>query len=100
MGSRALQDRASRGRRILVTTGLGVLPSRVRCLLHVGKRRLLCQPRAQTPRDRLMALFSASEAEDWVWFENLLAYDNARLPQALIQTGLTTHTPTYVEVGL
>jgi glycosyltransferase involved in cell wall biosynthesis len=50
--------------------------------------------------DRLMSLFSASESKDWVWFEDLLAYDNARLPQALIQTGLTTHTPPYVEVGL
>ena len=47
-----------------------------------------------------MALFSATETRDWVWFEDLLAYDNARLPQALIQTGLTTHTPAYVEVGL
>src|SRR5206468_10705815 len=50
--------------------------------------------------DRLMSLFSANEAKDWVWFEDLLAYDNARLPQALIQTGLATHTPAYVEVGL
>src|SRR5205823_8436499 len=50
--------------------------------------------------DRLMSLFSASATKDWVWFEDLLAYDNARLPQALIQTGLTTHTPTYVEAGL
>ena len=50
--------------------------------------------------DRLMSLFSETEARDWVWFEDLLAYDNARLPQALIQTGLTTHTPSYVEVGL
>jgi glycosyltransferase involved in cell wall biosynthesis len=50
--------------------------------------------------DRLMSLFSATETKDWVWFEDLLAYDNARLPQALIQTGLTTHTPTYVEAGL
>jgi glycosyltransferase involved in cell wall biosynthesis len=50
--------------------------------------------------DRLMSLFSATETKDWVWFEDLLAYDNARLPQALIQTGLTTHMPPYVEVGL
>jgi len=50
--------------------------------------------------DRLMSLLSATETKDWVWFEDLLAYDNARLPQALIQTGLTTHTPTYVEAGL
>ena len=50
--------------------------------------------------DRLMSLFSATETKDWVWFEDVLAYDNARLPQALIQTGLTTHTLPYVEVGL
>ena len=49
--------------------------------------------------DRLMSLFSANENKEWVWFEDLLAYDNARLSQALIQTGLTTHTPAYVEVG-
>jgi hypothetical protein len=47
-----------------------------------------------------MSLFSATETTDWIWFEDLLGYDNARLPQALIQTGLTTHTPPYVEVGL
>ena len=50
--------------------------------------------------DRLMSLFSATASNDWVWFEDLLAYDNARLPQALIQTGLTTHTSPYIEVGL
>jgi hypothetical protein len=50
--------------------------------------------------DRLMSLLSVTETKDWVWFENMLAYDNARIPQALIQTGLTTHTPSYVEVGL
>jgi hypothetical protein len=50
--------------------------------------------------DRLMSLFSATETKDWVWFEDLLAYDNPRLPQALIQTGLTTQTRPYVEVGL
>ena len=50
--------------------------------------------------DRLMALFAASQRKDWLWFEDVLAYDNARLPQALIQTGLATHTPRYVEAGL
>jgi len=50
--------------------------------------------------DRLMSLFSARETNDWIWFEDMLAYDNARLPQALIQTGLTTRTRSYVEVGL
>jgi glycosyltransferase involved in cell wall biosynthesis len=50
--------------------------------------------------DRLMGLFSATESKDWVWFEDLLAYDNARLSQALIQTGVTTQTRPYIEVGL
>ena len=50
--------------------------------------------------NRLMSLFSSTQTRDWVWFEDVLAYDNARLSQALIQTGLTTNTPQYVEVGL
>ena len=54
----------------------------------------------RTLADGLMGLFAATETEDWVWFEDLLAYDNARLSQALIQTGVTTRTQPYVEVGL
>jgi hypothetical protein len=50
--------------------------------------------------DRLLALMSATESSDWVWFEDVLAYDNARLSQALIQTGVTTETPAYVAAGL
>jgi hypothetical protein len=49
---------------------------------------------------RLMALFHASQRQDWLWFEDVLAYDNARLSQALILTGLATDTPRYTEVGL
>jgi hypothetical protein len=40
------------------------------------------------------------ETKDWVWFEEVLAYDNARLSQALIQTGMTTKTLAYVDAGL
>jgi hypothetical protein len=50
--------------------------------------------------DKLMSLLSAKRTKDWLWFEDVLAYDNARLPQALIQTGLTTHTPSCVVAGL
>jgi glycosyltransferase involved in cell wall biosynthesis len=50
--------------------------------------------------DRLLSMLSAREPEHWPWFEDVLAYDNARLPQALIQTGMTTHTPPYREAGL
>ena len=38
--------------------------------------------------DRLMSVMRSVETEDWVWFEEGLAYDNARLSQALIVTGM------------
>lgn len=50
--------------------------------------------------DRLLALLSTVETPDWVWFEEGLSYDNARLPQALIATGLSMQVPAYVEAGL
>jgi len=50
--------------------------------------------------DRLMSCLVAVETPDWVWFEEGLAYDNARLPQALIMTGMATQTPEYVDAGL
>jgi len=50
--------------------------------------------------DRLMSILSSVETNDWVWFEEGLAYDNARLPQALIATGITVGAPAYVAAGL
>lgn len=49
---------------------------------------------------RLMSMLSVIETKDWVWFESGLSYDNARLPQALIETGLRTQVPSYVAAGL
>ncbi len=50
--------------------------------------------------DRLMAVLAAVETKDWVWFEEGLSYDNARLSQALVLTGMATQTPAYVDAGL
>jgi hypothetical protein len=50
--------------------------------------------------DKLMAILAAVETPEWVWFEEGLAYDNARLPQALLVTGLATQTRGYVDAGL
>jgi glycosyltransferase involved in cell wall biosynthesis len=50
--------------------------------------------------DRLMAILASAESADWVWFEDALAYDNARLPQALIVTGMAISAPGYVAAGL
>jgi glycosyltransferase involved in cell wall biosynthesis len=50
--------------------------------------------------DRLMALLATVETPDWVWFEAGLSYDNARLPHALIASGMSMGVPAYVTAGL
>lgn len=50
--------------------------------------------------DKLMAALMAVDTPGWTWFEEGLAYDNARLPQALMLTGMATQTPVYVDAGL
>lgn len=50
--------------------------------------------------DRLMASIAAVESPDWKWFEEGISYDNARLPQALIVTGLANRQPSLVRTGL
>ena len=47
-----------------------------------------------------MATLEAVARPDWIWFEDGLAYDNARLPQALLQTGVATDAARYVAAGL
>jgi hypothetical protein len=37
--------------------------------------------------DELMALLETTRRPEWSWFEIVLAYDNARLPEALIRAG-------------
>ena len=50
--------------------------------------------------DRLMSLMRSVEAPQWVWFEETLAYDNARLCQAMIVTGMSLGEADYVAAGL
>lgn len=50
--------------------------------------------------DRLLSQLHSNRVGSWYWFENVLAYDNARLPQALIETGLATGTRQLTDAGL
>lgn len=50
--------------------------------------------------DRLISCLAAAETADWVWFEDGLSYDNARLCQALIVTGDATLVQAYADAGL
>jgi glycosyltransferase involved in cell wall biosynthesis len=50
--------------------------------------------------NRLVELFRTNSSEDWVWFEPVATYDNARLSQALILSGYWTSRGDVVEIGL
>jgi glycosyltransferase involved in cell wall biosynthesis len=50
--------------------------------------------------DKLFTLFKKAGTLDWVWFEEGLSYDNARLSQALIITGTALRRQDYLDAGL
>jgi len=50
--------------------------------------------------DKLSSLLAATQRDDWEWFEEELAYDNARLPQALIVTGASTGLAAHTAAGM
>ena len=50
--------------------------------------------------DRLSSRFTQYATNEWNWHEDLLAYDNARLPQALMACGRATQNKDMVALGL
>jgi hypothetical protein len=50
--------------------------------------------------DRLSTQYAENATGDWRWFEDVLAYDNARLPQALLAAGHRLGDPAMVRQGL
>ena len=54
----------------------------------------------QSLGDRLSKRFTQYATQDWKWHEDLLAYDNARLPQALMACGRATQNADMVSLGI
>ena len=50
--------------------------------------------------NRLLNSYRSNHSSDWNWFENSLAYSNARLPQALIRAGMRAANDEMVAAGL
>lgn len=50
--------------------------------------------------EKLLAQYAQTATETWPWFEEMLTYDNAILPHALIVTGNWNENPRGLEVGL
>lgn len=51
-------------------------------------------------RDMLMSLLHSGRRPGWTWFEVVLAYDNPRLPQALIEAGMALGDSEATSAGL
>ena len=49
---------------------------------------------------RLLEMYESIQSPDWQWFEDVLAYANARLPQALLLVGAACQDDRLVSVGL
>jgi glycosyltransferase involved in cell wall biosynthesis len=49
---------------------------------------------------RLLEMYTSIRRLDWKWFENVLAYGNARLPQALLLVGSACSDDRMISVGL
>lgn len=53
-----------------------------------------------TMGEHLLALVERNRRPDWAWFEIVLAYDNCRLPEALLCAGKSLGRQDMIEVGL
>ncbi|HEY9181247.1 MAG TPA: hypothetical protein VIO32_11050 [Candidatus Baltobacteraceae bacterium] len=54
----------------------------------------------RTLADQLKERYLEAHAADWQWFENLMTYDNARLPEAVMRAGMTLRDDELVAIGL
>ena len=50
--------------------------------------------------DRLTNLYDSVAVEEWFWFEEILSYDNAVIPRALIVSGQWTGNKKAFDIGL
>ncbi len=72
--------------------------------IHEYLRRLTGDRLASQVRDdlaaRLVALYQHHACDEWPWFENIVSYGNAGIPQALILTGRSAGHEEALQIGL
>ena len=49
---------------------------------------------------KLVQLYNANQSPDWFWFEDVLAYSNARLAQAVLMTGRRSSNREMIFIGV
>lgn len=62
---------------------------------HATSRQLL-----ERLGEQLLSLLHVSRRPDWAWFETVLAYDNARLPETLLQAGRVLARADFIDCGI
>jgi hypothetical protein len=50
--------------------------------------------------DDLASLYKKNRSDDWQWFEDVIAYGNAKIPEALLRAYQVTQNEEYLEVAL
>jgi len=68
------------------------------CALHPDDPA--CERMRGVLAEKLLVALTEVETPGWVWFEEGLSYDNARLPQALIQTGVALANDRLIDAGI
>ena len=69
-------------------------------MLEVNPGHALSTEIATRFGEELVTLLDASRRPEWGWFEIVLAYDNARLPEAMIRAGKALGREDFVKVGI
>ena len=69
-------------------------------LLAAHSDHALAKSLVEASADQLVQMHRETARHDWNWFEPELSYDNARLPEALIRSGMALGDNGKVELGL
>jgi glycosyltransferase involved in cell wall biosynthesis len=69
-------------------------------VLRRHRDHALARQMVRTFGDRLLETLRRERRDGWNWFESVLAYDNARLPEALIRAGDLLGEHVMIEEGL
>jgi glycosyltransferase involved in cell wall biosynthesis len=72
--------------------------------IHAYLRKFSGESEVRRIRERLaenlFRQFRENESHDWPWIENIVAYANGRIPQALIMSGQWSHSDEMLQKGL